>query len=88
MDLSGPSRPVSLDKMFARKLFTSALFFATLSTGSQGLVCHRMFYLALPPSVFMPVTTNIKAALMDAPGKINMKIRKHYNTRGLKELVI
>jgi glucose-6-phosphate 1-dehydrogenase len=35
---------------------------------AQGRMCHRMLYLALPPSVFMPVTTNIRAALMDTEG--------------------
>ncbi len=30
----------------------------------QGMMGNRLFYLALPPSVFAPVTSNIKAVCM------------------------
>ena len=44
--------------------------------GSSGLN-NRLYYLALPPSVFKPVTTMIKAACMAPKGRniINVIIR-------------
>ncbi|XP_014674832.1 PREDICTED: glucose-6-phosphate 1-dehydrogenase-like [Priapulus caudatus] len=43
-----------------------------------GKPCNRLFYLALPPSVFQPVTTNLKAACMGKRGWTRVIVEKPF----------
>ena len=43
--------------------------------GSSG---NRLFYLALPPSVFIPVTTHLKAAAMSKTGWTRVIVEKPF----------
>ncbi|XP_037069803.1 glucose-6-phosphate 1-dehydrogenase-like isoform X2 [Pollicipes pollicipes] len=56
--------------------------FATLDKAigalETGSVANRLFYLALPPSVFAPVTTNIKAKCMGKKGWTRVIVEKPF----------